>query len=390
MDELTSKSELLTLARVCVELDLLKPRHDHIFIGLGDKIIDQRFIYESLPKYCTYCCHIGHGVDECFVNVRVPWPPSKAKNLADLRTVINEKRSKETFARVEENKLGSKEKGDNSDARRLVWKQVGSKKGKEKVGEGLDVRSPSLHDPSSSNGGNPRSLMPDQGLQKSNKFDPLMTYLSEEALVNKDHGVSGLVPNSLDVQQGEASDKFDPKVDNLANDRVLARDLDISQNILVPNRLDGLWQSSWVNGVFVQDCWDGLEEQHQSVQNGLAHQGVLEPAVNLDATGAEMVDQIGVDIELDQEVSDNVLVLYKGSHDALGEQEKSLEVSLNEEMPNNSEGGVIKCIKLLEYVPESVPDAVPDAVPEREKYTKRGQLDLRRELDRFLRLEIEL
>ncbi|MQL97884.1 hypothetical protein Taro_030581 [Colocasia esculenta] len=53
-------------ARVCVELDLLKPRPDRIWIGMGDLGgFWQEVAYLNLPKYCCVCRRIRHDRQKC-------------------------------------------------------------------------------------------------------------------------------------------------------------------------------------------------------------------------------------------------------------------------------------------------------------------------------------
>ncbi|XP_073153664.1 uncharacterized protein [Henckelia pumila] len=92
LDELTSKSERLTLARICVE----------------------KVVYESIPKYCTDCGHVGHGREECFVNGNAPRPPLKFQKPVDLCNVINAKREKADAVVGQKIGLGFKDVGERS------------------------------------------------------------------------------------------------------------------------------------------------------------------------------------------------------------------------------------------------------------------------------------
>ncbi|KAG6507100.1 hypothetical protein ZIOFF_032441 [Zingiber officinale] len=58
----------LTMARVCVEIDLLKPKIEDFWIGIGEDRRLQKVIYERQPKYCLHCQHLGHSVEECYGN----------------------------------------------------------------------------------------------------------------------------------------------------------------------------------------------------------------------------------------------------------------------------------------------------------------------------------
>ncbi|XP_042388950.1 uncharacterized protein LOC121980799 [Zingiber officinale] len=56
------------MARVCVEIDLLKPKIEDFWIGIGEDRRLQKVIYERQPKYCLHCQHLGHSVEECYGN----------------------------------------------------------------------------------------------------------------------------------------------------------------------------------------------------------------------------------------------------------------------------------------------------------------------------------
>ncbi|KAH0969370.1 hypothetical protein GBA52_028740 [Prunus armeniaca] len=42
-------------ARVCVEIDLLKPRPNRIWLGMGAGGKWRKIIYERVPKFCSHC-----------------------------------------------------------------------------------------------------------------------------------------------------------------------------------------------------------------------------------------------------------------------------------------------------------------------------------------------
>ncbi|KAG8373541.1 hypothetical protein BUALT_Bualt11G0035300 [Buddleja alternifolia] len=54
------------MARICIEVNLLEPRIHEFWLGdeLGSFI--QKVLYENLPTYCFFCCHVGHVADRCF------------------------------------------------------------------------------------------------------------------------------------------------------------------------------------------------------------------------------------------------------------------------------------------------------------------------------------
>ncbi|KAK6135777.1 hypothetical protein DH2020_030472 [Rehmannia glutinosa] len=58
VDSLTASRSRLSMARVCVELDLLKERIEEIVLEFDDTSHAQKIIYERIPDYCTHCKHI--------------------------------------------------------------------------------------------------------------------------------------------------------------------------------------------------------------------------------------------------------------------------------------------------------------------------------------------
>lgn len=101
IDESTADLSRPSLARVCVELDLLKDRPDEIFLGIGDKTIVQKIIFENCPEFCSFCCHLGHSAASCFLRdpSKKPADPESAANIqqkqqVDLRQIIDRKRGK--------------------------------------------------------------------------------------------------------------------------------------------------------------------------------------------------------------------------------------------------------------------------------------------------------
>lgn len=52
-------------ARVCVENDLLKPRPNRIWLGMGAGGKWRKIIYERVPKFCSHCMLRGHDNESC-------------------------------------------------------------------------------------------------------------------------------------------------------------------------------------------------------------------------------------------------------------------------------------------------------------------------------------
>jgi hypothetical protein len=58
VDESTANRTRPSMARICVEVDLLKPVHEEIFIGYGGTMVKQKVVYEDLPDYGSKCHHL--------------------------------------------------------------------------------------------------------------------------------------------------------------------------------------------------------------------------------------------------------------------------------------------------------------------------------------------
>ncbi|XP_027150383.1 uncharacterized protein LOC113750625 [Coffea eugenioides] len=66
VDAATAKGSRPNVARVCVEVDLLKTLPSRVWIAFGERMgFWQPLIPENLPKYCEHCFHQGHVVAEC-------------------------------------------------------------------------------------------------------------------------------------------------------------------------------------------------------------------------------------------------------------------------------------------------------------------------------------
>ncbi|KAL0449147.1 UNVERIFIED_CONTAM: hypothetical protein Slati_1471100 [Sesamum latifolium] len=59
LDEATADGFRPSVARVCVEIDLMKPRSASIWIGTEGKYFSQQVLYERCPKYCSQCRQLG-------------------------------------------------------------------------------------------------------------------------------------------------------------------------------------------------------------------------------------------------------------------------------------------------------------------------------------------
>ncbi|KAL0454988.1 UNVERIFIED_CONTAM: hypothetical protein Slati_0838000 [Sesamum latifolium] len=64
LDEATTDGFKPSVARVCVEIDLMKPRSEKLWIRTDNKYFAHQVTYERCPKYCSKCLHLGHEMDE--------------------------------------------------------------------------------------------------------------------------------------------------------------------------------------------------------------------------------------------------------------------------------------------------------------------------------------
>lgn len=68
MDSATSSLARLSVARVCVEVDLLKPQPKQVWIRVGTSEAEgfyQSLEPEEMSAYCGHCFKQGHIEDEC-------------------------------------------------------------------------------------------------------------------------------------------------------------------------------------------------------------------------------------------------------------------------------------------------------------------------------------
>ncbi|KAL0298137.1 UNVERIFIED_CONTAM: hypothetical protein Sangu_3159500 [Sesamum angustifolium] len=83
-DSTYNKSNL-SKARVCVEIDLLKPTLEEIDIQICGVTIVQKIEYEQVPHYCSLCNHIGHQESECYSKGNAPKPKQKMKGKTEVQ-----------------------------------------------------------------------------------------------------------------------------------------------------------------------------------------------------------------------------------------------------------------------------------------------------------------
>ncbi|XP_042451511.1 uncharacterized protein LOC122036296 [Zingiber officinale] len=96
LDEATADGSRLSMGRVCVEIDLLKPRVEDFWIGIGSERRLQKVVFERLSKCCIQCLYLGHSDEECnFIgNQAIPVRRAVMQELnkvgEDLREQVND------------------------------------------------------------------------------------------------------------------------------------------------------------------------------------------------------------------------------------------------------------------------------------------------------------
>ncbi|KAL0284275.1 UNVERIFIED_CONTAM: hypothetical protein Sangu_2835900 [Sesamum angustifolium] len=77
MADTTYNQSKLSRARVCIEIDLLKPLLEEFDIQIQDRKIIQKIEYGKIPHYCSLCKHVGHQALECYSKGDASKPPSQ-------------------------------------------------------------------------------------------------------------------------------------------------------------------------------------------------------------------------------------------------------------------------------------------------------------------------
>ncbi|XP_075516332.1 uncharacterized protein LOC142551151 [Primulina tabacum] len=68
IDEITAEGTRGSFARVCVEIDVLQDRPEHLWAGWGDHSQVFEVVYEQVPHYCSHCQLLGHSLEFCSRN----------------------------------------------------------------------------------------------------------------------------------------------------------------------------------------------------------------------------------------------------------------------------------------------------------------------------------
>lgn len=83
LDAATAALKRPSVARLQVEVDLLNPLHERVWIQMGTKEgFWQKIEFEDVPSYCRHCWHVGHSESMCHVH------NPELKDSSDKRNVI--------------------------------------------------------------------------------------------------------------------------------------------------------------------------------------------------------------------------------------------------------------------------------------------------------------
>ncbi|KAL0433846.1 UNVERIFIED_CONTAM: hypothetical protein Slati_2718900 [Sesamum latifolium] len=71
----TFSRSMLSRARVCIEIDLLKPLVKELDLQINGRTFVQKVEYEQVPQYCSLCKHVEHHYLDCYTKGNAPKPP---------------------------------------------------------------------------------------------------------------------------------------------------------------------------------------------------------------------------------------------------------------------------------------------------------------------------
>ncbi|KAL0359941.1 UNVERIFIED_CONTAM: hypothetical protein Sradi_3678600 [Sesamum radiatum] len=78
IDDATLNQSKLSKARVGIEIDLTAPIVEDFDLQINGRTIQQKVVYEQVPKYCNLCKHVGHDNLECYSMGNAPRPPPRS------------------------------------------------------------------------------------------------------------------------------------------------------------------------------------------------------------------------------------------------------------------------------------------------------------------------
>lgn len=96
MDLATKGRTRISMAKVRVEIDLLKPQSESVYVGLIHENSPQtgfmqKLEYEGIPKYCKHCKKLGHVMANCRVLERKkPIKQQKLEEQANENEIVEQ------------------------------------------------------------------------------------------------------------------------------------------------------------------------------------------------------------------------------------------------------------------------------------------------------------
>ncbi|KAG8383586.1 hypothetical protein BUALT_Bualt04G0029100 [Buddleja alternifolia] len=111
LDEATTEIDNPVVARMCVEVNVLKKLHQDVPIQIDGKIRFFKVQYEGIPEYCRIYRHRGHSVVACFAQKNNPEDEEHTKEqredqesreTGDLRVKLDKNRGKRPMVRMVE------------------------------------------------------------------------------------------------------------------------------------------------------------------------------------------------------------------------------------------------------------------------------------------------
>ncbi|KAL0387472.1 UNVERIFIED_CONTAM: hypothetical protein Sradi_2629000 [Sesamum radiatum] len=79
IDALTLNKSKLSQARVCVEIDVLKPIIEEFDLHINGVTIVRKVVFEQLSEYCSLCKYVGHKDSNYFSKGNAPKPLPRNK-----------------------------------------------------------------------------------------------------------------------------------------------------------------------------------------------------------------------------------------------------------------------------------------------------------------------
>ncbi|PIN08004.1 hypothetical protein CDL12_19422 [Handroanthus impetiginosus] len=91
IDEATCNLSRINYARVCIEIDLKHQPPSEIRVMNAGELLSVLVVYERLPKYCSYCHHLGHEENACYIKQAGPRPRRNLRKQPDIHSKGKEK-----------------------------------------------------------------------------------------------------------------------------------------------------------------------------------------------------------------------------------------------------------------------------------------------------------